>query len=486
MKHFTLSLFLISISILGFSQSYTIIEKSKSTEALFDYNNPLSLVSLAYNNAGLFVENNFEEGNSLRIDAFKKSDLEQYNISKNELIEVETRGTDYLLYTGYGDDIILTKTEENFDSWFDFQKTFLEDASMMPSKEFMKEMWDNTVVGSYLKHKEKRFFDLRNIDLIILQNEVEDTIVHFAKKLKNYEKRVIVASVSKRDLLNVLNFSVQVKADKALTKSIWEALRTSQLKSYETCLKEYFDEPNRIFEQYAFYSGMMKIKPINEASIWERTLEFSTDLDPVKKMDYLHFGKLWECKQERADILTLITNYGEPIEIVRDENPSLANYLNYNFPEGFSFSSSEMSNLEALWANTPIGENLKTPLRTSYYWWDFEEPEMLIDYRFINNSDVSNPQLTPAMIYFVKDLPSINKKVTTMRFDLRDGFGQMEFLPLLEMNPKVTAADLKWIESLNNPIGQCYENTLKHREKLSSYLLLSDDFIKKGYSITLY
>ncbi len=484
MKHFIHALFLISTSIFGFGQTFTIIEKSTATKALFDYTNPLSLVSLVYNNASLFADNKFEVGNSFRIDAFEKAELEQYNISKDELLEAETRGRQFLLYTGYGDDMVLSKTDENFDSWYENQKAFLESPSLMPSKEFLKEMWDSTEVGGYLNLKEKRFFDVRDIDLLVVQNNVEDTLVHFAKKLKNYEKRVIVASIPMRELLNLMNFSVQVKANKVLTQTIWETLRSSQLKSYEECLKEYFDEPKSVFEQFAFYNGMAKINPIKESSIWERTLEFSTDLEPAQKMKYLHFGKLWECKQERPEILNLFSMYGEQVQIVRDESTSLANYLSYNYPEGFELPPAEMSKLESIWKNTPIGENLKSPLRTSYFWWDFEDPEMLVDYRFV--SDTESLQLRPVMLYFVKDVPSINKKVTTMRFDLRDGFGQMDFSPLLEMNPKVNANELQWIESLKNPTGQCYENTLKDREKLSSYLLLSDEFIKKGISITLY
>lgn len=478
--------FMFFFCFIGSSQTFTVIEKSKSTAAIFDYSNPLSLVSLVYNNASLFVDNTFDEGRSFKIDAFKKSDLEQYTISKEELLQAETRGSQYLMYTGLGDDIALIKTSDNFDSWFENQKSLLEDVSIVPSKEYIKEMWDKAAIGNALMSSEQLFFDLRGIDLLILQNDTEDTLVHFAKKLKNYEKRVIVASISKRNLLDMLNFSVQVKAKKELTTAVWEALRDEQLKAYESCLKEYRDEPNLIFEQYSSYNGMVKINPIKEASIWERTLEFSTDLEPEKKMEYLHFGKLWTCKQERAEIFDFITMNGESIQIIKEQIATFKEYLSIYSPGDFLFSPSEYENIEHIWENTPIGEYLMSPLKTSYFWWDFEEPEMLIDYRFRETSETSGQLLTPVTLYFVKDLPSINKKVTTMRFELNDAYAQMEFLPLLEMNPKVKFVDLKWISLLNNPIGQCFENTLKDREKLGSYLLLSDDFLKKGYRITLY
>ena len=486
MRNFLTVLLLFLTCFRGFSQTFTVIEKNKSTAAIFDYNNPLSLLSLVYNNVNLFTENTFDEGKSLKIDAFKKSDLEQYAISKDELLQVETRGNEYLSYTYMGDNMNLAKTNENFDTWYEKLINVAEDDALIPGKDFLKEIWDNTSVGNALMSSEKRFFDVREIDLLILQNDAEDTIVHFAKKLKNYEKRVIVASLSKRNLLDVLNFSVQVKAKKEIINAVWEELRNVQLKAYEDCLKEFYDEPNRIFDQYTFYNGMVKIKPIKESSIWERTLEFSTDLEPVKKMEYLHFGKLWGCKQERPEILNFMSMDGEPFQIIRDENPTFATYITNKFSDGLDFSISEIAELEQNWAKTAIGDYLTSPLRTSNFWWDFEEPEMLIDYRFSETSETSGQILAPVMLYFVKDLPSINKKVTTMRFDLRDAYGQMDFLPLLELSPKVKAAELKWIGALNNPIGQCFENTLKDREKLSSYLLLSDDFLKKGFRITLY
>lgn len=487
MKNILTSLLLFFSCFSVFSQTFTVIEKNKSTAAIFDYNNPLSLVSLINNNANLFVENTSDQGQTLRIDAFTTSDLEKYNISKEELIKAETRGVDFQLYTGLGDDMTLIKTDEAFDSWYENLTHFVEDISLMPTKEFLKEMWDNTTVGYNLQSKEKRYFDTRDIDLVILQSEAEDTIVHFANKLKNYEKRVIVASISKRNLLDLMSYSVQVKAKKEVTKTAWEALRFKQLNAYESCLKEFYEEPNRIFEQFGYFNGLVKIDPIRESSIWERSLEFSTDLAPAKKMEYLHFGKLWECNQERPEKLEIFLSSGENVYVVKDRTPLFSDFLNFNYPEDvLGINSSGPEENQKLWEKTNIEDYVMLPLKTSYFWWDFDEPEMLIDYRFMETSETSGIILKPVTLYFVKDLPTINKKVITMRFDVQDTYSNMEFLPLLEMNPKVNDKELKWISALNNPVGQCFENTLKDREKLSSHLLLSDDFIKKGYRITLY
>jgi len=404
------------------SQTFTLIEKNKHTTALFNYEDPLSLMGLIYNNVDRFVSSYEQEGQAIQIKAFSSEGIKRLNLNKSEFISVETRPNPIEIYTGFGgDNISLQKSDESFEDWYLNLSQFLEDDTFLPNKQFIQSVWEKTKIGDYLSETKLYYFDVRNIDLLILEATEEDTIIHFAKKMADYSKRIIVASISKYNLMNIFGYSVPKMVDKTFTNQILEELKTKQLQKYENCLKEYFEDNNSIFDIAQHNVGLVSISPYINANYWERTLQIAKDLTIEQKLEYFNLGKVWSCKQEVPDDLLLYTNYGELVQITKDNSPSFRTYFNKLQYEGeFTLSEEAISKLEKKWQETQVGSTLTQDLKTNYLWWDFDNPELLIDYQFQEFQDNNVLKLIPTGIFIVKDLPTINKKINAMYFDLTD------------------------------------------------------------------
>lgn len=443
------------------------------------------MLGLVYNNVELFASPYFLDGQALAISGFKAKDLENYKIPKSDLLQVECPGLIYQFFNGYENGATLTKTTDDFDSWYKEQLKQVESIDLLPEKENLKTIWSNTKVGDQLKIGEGIYFDVREIDLLVVENKEEDTLIHFARKIKGFDKRIIVASVPKAFLYLLSLYSVQAKATKEISKLAWDELRKIQVKEHQNCLKEFDDQLKNPLIVSPYLYPLVDIFPFSESSIWERTLDFTKNLPLETKIKNMNLGAVLSCEQKTNDPL-LYTIEGNEIQIMKDNSPNFKAYFSKNENFGIYLTPQKIEEIEAIWNKTKEGDYLINDLKKKYFWWDFDNPELIIDYRFIYESEIDDFVLKPTELYFIKENSNGSKKNVLMQFTIFDFEIPLDFISNLQMNPELFSSKLAWKKLINNTIDQNFDQSIKNREKLNSYLLLPDEFIKNGGKITLY
>jgi hypothetical protein len=321
--------------------------------------------------------------------------------------------------------------------------------------------------------------------LLVVENKEEDTLIHFARKIKGFDKRIIVASVPKAFLYLLSLYSVQAKATKEISKLAWDELRKIQVKEHQNCLKEFDDQLKNPLIVSPYLYPLVDIFPFSESSIWERTLDFTKNLPLETKIKNMNLGAVLSCEQKTNDPL-LYTIEGNEIQIMKDNSPNFKAYFSKNENFGIYLTPQKIEEIEAIWNKTKEGDYLINDLKKKYFWWDFDNPELIIDYRFIYESEIDDFVLKPTELYFIKENSNGSKKNVLMQFTIFDFEIPLDFISNLQMNPELFSSKLAWKKLINNTIDQNFDQSIKNREKLNSYLLLPDEFIKNGGKITLY
>ncbi len=262
------------------AQTFTIFENNKKNKALFDYNDPNSLVSMLVQNQGLITSDGLQC--ELSSEGFYSIDgLKNYALS-GEHWEIE------------GDDANATKTvllrnsdSESFDDWFTRLTTQGDVPDYDPEvfgaltrtdKLILEKQYNSALVGLSIKLPPVNcYYDVHDIELIF----VNANNIYFAQKSAYENKFFICLQLTLEELAQLGRFDY---LNEELSKKITGKLREFQLQKREIDSPEYpvyaieeysnqhrnatlFDDFNK--DEFKYYNQSSSIKRIFPGTQWE-------------------------------------------------------------------------------------------------------------------------------------------------------------------------------------------------------------------------
>ena len=270
-----LPIFMVSIAL---SQEFIVFENNKKNKALFDYNDPNSLVSMLVQNRDKIIV-------SMENDGYTK--INEYSLHPTEgMPSISVRGQKWEIE---GDDENLTRKiltrdskDESFESWYNRLTTGEDKDIYAPltrtNKHDLQHQYEKCGDNQPISFpNETGYYDLNQIDLII----TDSTDIYFARKSPYETKHFICLQLKLEELSNLervdyLNESIS----KTVISKIREyqlqkmAIDTTEWPSY--CLEEYYQYLNKgsLFsdfeeEDFKYYRKNGSIKKIIPGSVWQ-------------------------------------------------------------------------------------------------------------------------------------------------------------------------------------------------------------------------
>ncbi len=367
------------------AQTFTIFENNKKNKALFDYNDPNSLVSMLVQNQGLITNLGSSDGvlKGLSIESFHTIDgLKNYALP-GEPWEIE------------GDDENATRTilmrdsdSESFDDWFNRLTTQGKEPDFDPAvfgpltrtNKIELEQQYNLAPASLIVRRPPliNYYDVNDIELIILNTEN----VYFAKK-SQYENKYYICLQLTLNEINQLGRFDYLNED--ISKKITSKLREFQLAKREIDGPEYpvyaisdywkpyrysnlFDDFNE--DEFKYYNKSSSIKRILPGASWE--IE-GDDEDYTKSILYR------ESKQESFEAwFTRLTTQGN----APNYNPEIFGALSRISEKGTISLQSLKTQYEACGEN----QSLRFPDLELTYWVDYPNPALYLKRNFSSDS----------------------------------------------------------------------------------------------------
>ena len=417
MKKLIIFLFLSNIVL---AQKYVVFENNKKNKALFDYNDPNSLVSmLVQNKEKIISQNRFEmisNGNSEYsmhpIDA-----LSSFSVSGEPWsYEVVPDGEfDPVSVTLMRDD-----DNESFETWFERLTTNGADEQRGPELyQVLKNInqlqlhaqYERAKGGMLLKFPDNvGYYEVNNIDLII----ADSSTIYFAKK-SPYENKHFICLKLSLDYLNSLERLDYLS--EPLSKIISSKLRDYQIKKREMetgewptyslnqystmneriCLFNSFDE-----KEFKIYEKTSAIKRIFPGSEWRYEVTPEGEDDPVS------VALIRDDDNETYDAwLERLTTHGADAQ----NGPELYKVL----------MNVDQVILRTQYENAKGGANLKFPDDEGIYWVDYPNPAIYLKRTFSKDS-LGKFKTNFSQLLFTERLN--NKKGTAQKPQVLMAFGE--------------------------------------------------------------
>ncbi|MFY7944576.1 MAG: hypothetical protein ACOVNZ_08325 [Crocinitomicaceae bacterium] len=373
------------IANLAFSQKYVVFENNKKNKALFDYNDPNSLVSmLVQNKEKIISQNRFEmisNGNSEYsihpIDA-----LSSFSVSGEPWsYEVVPDGEfDPVSVTLMRDD-----DNESFETWLERLTTLGADAQRGPElyqalmsvdPVILKKQYENARGGTYIKFPDNIiYYDLNTIDLII----ADSSTIYFAKR-SPYENKHFICLKLSLDYLNGLERLDYLS--EPLSKIISSKLRDYQIKKRELETSEF---PSYSLIQYSALNeqvGLFNSFDENEFKIYEKTSaikkifpkgEWKYEVVPEGEDDPVSVALMRDDDNETFDAwLERLTTQGADAQ----KGPELYQVL----------MALDLVILKKQYENARGGTIIKYPDLEEIYWVDYPNPSIYLKRNFSKDS----------------------------------------------------------------------------------------------------
>ena len=449
------------IANLGFTQKYVVFKNTKKNKALFDYNDPNSLVSmLVQNREKIIAENRFSNCNneySLHpIDA-----LASFSVSGEPWsYEVVPEGwIDPGIVTLLRDD-----DNESFNTWLERLTTQGADAQAGPELyQVLKEInqlqlhtqYERAKGGSPLKFPDNVcYYDVNNIDLII----ADSSTIYFAKK-SPYENKHFICLNFKLDYL--IGLERLDYLSEPLSKAISSKLRDYQIKKRELetgefasyslsqysamneqiCLFNSFDE-----KEFNIYAKTSAVKKIFHQGDWKYEVTPEGEDDPVS------VALIRDDDNETYDAwLERLTTQGADAQ----NGPELYQVL----------MNVDQVILRKQYENAKGGANLKFPDDEEIYWVDYPNPAIYLKRTFSKDS-LGKFKTNFSQLLFTERMNGkkglSQKPQVLMSFGEGDEYSSIspEILELLkpELNPFNLNKEFSWQKLIETRKGKSISN----------------------------
>lgn len=400
----------------SFAQNYIVFENNKKNKALFDYNDPNSLVSM-------LVQNTEKVVTERQIDLLNEYSMHPIDgmssfsfTGEPWRYEVFTDGTlDPVTVTLLRDD-----DNETYNAWLERLTTQGADAQKGPELfEVLKNVdqlqlhaqYEKAKGGSPLKFPDYvGYYTLNNIELMI----ADSSTIYFAKKSPYENKYFICLKLSLDYLKSLERFDY---LSESLSKTISSKLRDYQIKKREI---DTFEWPSYSLGQFFARNdqvGLFNSFDEKEFKIYEKT-------SAIKK---IFPGSLWryEVTPEGEDDPVLV-------DLIReDDNESFDSWLErlttqgadaYKGPELFQVLLNVDQNiLRTQYEKAKGGTNLKFSDDEGIYWIDYPNPAIYLKRTFSKDS-LGNFKTNFSQLLFTERLN--NKKGTGQKPQVLMAFGE--------------------------------------------------------------
>jgi hypothetical protein len=438
------------------AQSFTIFENNKKNKALFDYNDPNSLVSMLVQNQGLLTNSGCNDG---LIKGLSNESLH----SVEGLKSFSCSGEPWQIE---GDDENATKTilmrdseSESFDEWFKRLTTKGVEPDNNPSvfgslirtdKLILAQQYNLAPAGFSIKRPPLiGYYEVNDIDLIILNANN----IYFAKKSLYENKYFICLQLTLEELCQLGRFDF---LNEDLSKKITSKLREFQLAKREIDAPEYptyaiseywnpyhqanlFDDFNE--DEFKYYKKSSSIKRIFQLGIWE--IE-GDDEDATKSV------LIRDSKEESfEDWYKRLTTRG----VTPDFNPEMFG----------SLTRMDKNILKAQYEITQENNALKMRDIEATYWVDYPNPALYLKRNFSFDSTGKFNTIFSQLL-FTERLD--NKKGYSQKPQVLMAFGD-RFSPILEeisellkeeLAPFDQNEDFAWKKIINSKKGRSVKN----------------------------
>jgi hypothetical protein len=492
MKKIILLLFLANVA---FSQKYVVFENNKKNKALFDYNDPNSLVSLLVQNRekikGIscgsshnFGYNSLSVGTTIHEEGMHPIDGKSSFFCPQGVWEIDDPNN-------YGSTIPLRKgTNPTFKDWIDSltlvtpnslvevqnensSLTVFDQLSILMMDDRLKKdlehQYNLTKPNSLLRRPDIiKYLDLDQIDLIFL----DSSNVYFARKSPYENKQFItlILSMEELDKFERIDF-----LDAVASKSIITKLREFQLKKRETDeIVSSFSgiEPELIYDisEYESEGYLFNVYDENEFNIYKKTSSI-TKLVP---------GGLWTIPHPN--------NPGSELALIKESNASFQHWIDsltivtpnslvevqYNDPNYtvydqlsiWMYDNRIRKDLERQYNETPVGSPIKRPNFEAIYWVDYPEPAVYLKRSFSKDTlGKFNTRFSQLLITErLNNKKGFNQKPQVlMSFGYEEEYGapiSLEILDLLksELAPFNMKKEFAWQKIISNRQGKKISN----------------------------
>ena len=435
------------------AQTFTIFENNKKNKALFDYNDPNSLVSMLVQNQGLIIASD-EIPCELSSEGFYSIDgLKNYAL-RGEWWEIE------------GDDANATRTilmrysdSESFDDWYTRLTTqgYAPDydpevfgALTRTDKLILEKQYNSAEVGFAIKRPPVNcYYDVQDIELIIIYANK----IYFARKSAYENKFFICLQSTLEELAQLSRFDY---LNEELSNKITVKLREFQLQKREIDTPEYpayaieeysnqhrnatlFDDFNE--DEFKYYNKSSSIKRIFPGTPWE--IE-GDDVNATKTM------LIRDSDSEKFDdwYMRLTTQGTAP-----DYDPEVFGYL----------TRTDKLILEKQYEACKESLALRLPDSELTYWVDYPNPAIYLQRNFETDS---TGKFTTKFSQLLITERLENKKGYSQKPQVLMAFGDtynslnQEILNLL--NEELMQFDLKqdfaWKKIINSKKGRSVKN----------------------------
>jgi hypothetical protein len=375
MKKLIIFLFLSNIVL---AQKYVVFENNKKNKALFDYNDPNSLVSMLVQSQAKIISFISPNSNSTDIDEYSIHPIDgMLNYSKMPPTEWEIEG----------DDINRTKIflyresdYESFEQWFYRLTTkgtependpLIFGALLRIDKLVLENQYNEAKAGEILFFpKILAYYDIFNITKIIISSDK----IYFAKK-SPYENKYLICLELYLDKLSLLGRTDYLNNN--VTKDICSKLRKYQL---EKMKDETSEEQKYSLSKYYSYNGKFNEQ---RGELFKDYDENEFNMYKNNTISKTFTGSKWIIKSIVGDILTLTRNSNQ--EIFEDWYKRLTiigDSISYNPYDYEDLKILNRVDLKQQYNKALEGMAIMLPNYDLAYWVDYPDPAVYLKRSF--------------------------------------------------------------------------------------------------------
>lgn len=452
-------IFLLFLNNLAFTQKYVVFENNKKNKALFDYNDPNSLVSMLVQSRDKIIANK-------TMDGMITTGIDEYSVHPIDgMSSFSILGPIWKidrLNTGDIWPITRESVNENFEDWYRRLTTIGDSIEYEPAdyealtridKSVLKKQYD--LCASYQSLRlpnEIGSYDLNQIDLII----TDSSTIYFARKSPYENKHFICLNLKLDELSGLKRLDY---FNETISKTITSKLREYQLKKKEL---ETAEGPTFNLQEYDTYRQGTIFNAYNEDEfkVYQKT-------SCIKR---IYPGDFWTIQGDDEDAtLTILTRDSEKetFESWFERLTTQGQAPDYN-PDYFApLMRIEKNMVKNQYDKCGENQQIKYPDFEAIYWVDYPDPAVYLKRSFSKDS-LGKFKTSFSQLLFTERLN--NKKGSDQKPQVLMSFGSsyeydenqisQEILDLLksELAPFNLNKEFAWQKIISNSKGNKINN----------------------------
>lgn len=428
------------------AQKFAVIENKGSNAVYFDYKNPNSFVSILLNNLSIIpamvIENNFQ-------GVYTDKMLADYGIQKETMLEFSlnpvlqiyrpiSQDTWMLIKTSRSLDAVLDSLNKDYIGLFDIDKSNLE------------YYWNNTEVGMPVRIYSSNYFDIRDLNALLIEEVDSVKWIHFIKSGTN-GKNFISLSLTYNQIAKTDCFSFWKMLNETESKLIVDSYK-------QQCLDMVNHDDFMIWKRGESSFNGLEVHGATFSDPYCSEISSNSELNPLSSKYFDNFHPLSPTlPEQKINTIVETQNIGTPISFygyfsgvyinIVKTTQSLPAYLStyegdLEYQDLFTLNRDD---LEKWWSQTKEGEIVRKTPETAIIW--AEVPKTLVAFSYCLKNDGIQYTDINDIYFYVESGP---RKESYLQFNFRNSTMSNALLNQNIRDIKVDAeTPLNWHKFLN-------------------------------------